>query len=52
MAGETRQAAVEAAIAAVKSKYGDEAWPQIFTELLEEISISLAMLVDNNSSST
>ena len=54
MAGETetRQAAVEAAIAAVKSKYGGEAWPQIMTELLTEISVSLAMLVDAGSSST
>ena len=45
----TRQDVVEAAIASVKSHCGDEAWPQIITELLTEISISLAMLVDNDS---
>ena len=48
---QTRQAAVEAAIAAVKSQCGDEAWPQIMTELLTEISISMAMLVDGISGS-
>ena len=52
MADETRQAAVEAAQAAVIAKYGDDGWMWIFKELLTEISISLAMLVDNSSSST
>lgn len=49
MASDSRQDAVEAKIAAVKKQYGDEAWPQIIAELLEEISISLAMLVDGAS---
>ena len=48
----TRQSVVEANIAAVEKKYGDEAWPQIQTQLMKDISISLAMLVDNNTPST
>ena len=44
----TRQDVVEANIAAVEKKYGDETWPQIQTQLLKDISISLAMLVDNS----
>ena len=50
MADETRQAAVEAAQAAVVAKYGDDGWMWIFKELLTEISISLAMLVDKSGS--
>lgn len=54
MAGntETRQDVVEANIDAVKTKYGDEAWPQIQTKLLEDISVSLAMLVDAGTTTT
>ena len=47
---ETRQDVVEANIAAVEKKYGDEAWPQIQTQILKDISISLAMLVDSTPS--
>lgn len=47
----SRQDTVEANIAAVESKYGDEAWPQIQTAILKDISISLAMLVDAGSGS-
>lgn len=43
---ETRQDVVEDNIEAVETKYGDEAWPQIQTAILKDISISLAMLVD------
>ena len=48
MADATRQDTVEANIAAVEKKYGTEAWPQIQTQILKDISISLAMLVDNS----
>jgi hypothetical protein len=47
----TRQETVEANLAAVQKKYGDEAWPQIQTQLLTDISVSLAMLVDNQPAS-
>lgn len=47
---ETRQDVVEANITAVETKYGTEAWPQIQTQLLKDISISLAMLVDSTPS--
>ena len=43
---ETRQDTVEANIAAIKEKYGPEAWNQINSACLEDISVSLAMLVD------
>lgn len=46
----TRQDVVEANIAAVEKKYGTEAWPQIQTQILKDISISLAMLVDSTPS--
>ena len=52
MADETRQAAVETNNAATISKYGPEAWEQIKAQLLTDISVSLAMLVDNGSSSS
>ena len=50
MAGETtptRSETVAANIAAVEGKYGPEAWDQIATVCLKDISVSLAMLVDN-----
>ena len=46
----TRQDVVEENIEAVVGKYGDEAWPQIQTKILKDISISLAMLVDAGTS--
>ena len=50
MAGsETRQDVVEANIDAVIAKYGAEATEQINTQCLQDISISLAMLVDSAS---
>jgi hypothetical protein len=42
----TRQETVEANIAAVISKFGDENDVKIDTQCLKDISISLAMLVD------
>ena len=45
---ETRQDVVEANDAATISKYGDEAWPQIIASRLNDINITLAMLVDNS----
>ena len=44
----SRQDTVEANVEAVETKYGDGAWNQIQTQLLKDISISLAMLVDNS----
>ena len=48
----TREDTVEANLAATIKKYGDEAWPQIIATLLTDISVSLAMLVDNDTSSS
>jgi len=45
----TRQETVEANIEAVIAKYGEEAWPQIFSVCLQDISVSLALLVDAGS---
>lgn len=47
-----RQTAVEASIAAIVAKYGEEAFDKIANQCLQDISISLAMLVDAGSSST
>ena len=43
---ETRQQVVEANIEAIIDKYGLEATEKINTQCLEDISVSLAMLVD------
>lgn len=43
----TRQETVEANVEAVEARFGDGAWNQIFAQLLKDINISLAMLVDN-----
>ena len=42
----SRQDTVEENIEAVENQRGDEAWPQIITQLLKDINISLALLVD------
>jgi len=47
----TRQETVEANIEAVLTKYGDENWIKLLAVCLEDISVSLAMLVDNTPSS-
>ena len=55
MAGDTtptRQATVAANLAAIKTQRGDENWNYIFTQLLTDISTSLAMLVDNDTTPT
>lgn len=49
MADKTRQDVVEENIEAVETKYGPEANVQINTQLLKDIDISLAMLVDAKS---
>lgn len=49
---ETRVEEVTANITAVETKRGAEAWNQIYAQLLKDINISLAMLVDAGSSST
>ena len=46
----TRQDTVEANIDAVIGKYGDENWVKLLAVCLQDISISLAMLVDAGSS--
>ena len=48
MADKTRTEIVEENLEAVIAKYGTEAWPQIQTQLLEDINVSLAMLVDGS----
>ena len=47
----TREDTVKANVTAVENKYGPEAWPQIQTQILKDINISLALLVDAGSSS-
>ena len=42
----TRQDVVEENIDEIEAKHGKEAWNQIQTQCLKDISISLAMLVD------
>ena len=49
MSGETRQATVEANIEEVVGKYGDENWVKLLAVCLQDISVSLAMLVDSSS---
>ena len=51
MAGETRQDTVEANIEAVETQYGTDAMDKIIIQLLKDINISLAMLVDSGSGS-
>lgn len=50
MAGETRQSVVEANNAATISKYGEDSYWLRMLQMLEDISVSLAMLVDNSGS--
>lgn len=50
MSGETREATVTANITAVETRLGPEAYPQIIVQLLKDINLSLAMLVDNSGS--
>ena len=45
---ETRQDVVEGNIEAVLDKYGDENWIKLLAVCLQDISVSLAMLVDNS----
>jgi len=48
----TRTETVTANNAATISKYGEEAWYQIIAQRLKDISDSLAMLVDNDTTSS
>lgn len=48
----TRQETVEASIEAVEGLEGAGAYKKIWTQLLKDISVSLAMLVDDSSSSS
>jgi len=50
MADATRQETVEKNIEDAIEKYGESAWNQIQTQILTDISVSLAMLVDNSGS--
>lgn len=47
----TRQETVEANITAVETMYGNIGYPQIISQCIKDISVSLAMLVDNDSGS-
>jgi hypothetical protein len=49
---QTRSETVAANNAATIAKYGPEAWNQIYAQLLTDISVSLAMLVDAGTPST
>lgn len=46
MANDSRQDTVEANIEAVEAKYGEDSYELIKIQLLKDINISLAMLVD------
>lgn len=46
----TRQSVVEASIEAVIEKYGNEAHMQIISQCIQDISVSLALLVDASGS--
>lgn len=48
----TRQETVEANISAVVAKYGEENWARLLSVCLQDISVSLAMLVDTDTSSS
>ena len=45
----TRTETVTANIAAVIAKHGEEGYPQIYSQCLQDISLSLAALVDAGS---
>ena len=45
----TREEVVEANIATAVDTYGEGAWKQIVLQILKDIDISLAELVDNSS---
>ena len=45
----TREEVVEANIATAVATYGEGAWKQIVLQILKDIDISLAELVDNSS---
>ena len=47
---QTRQQVVEANIEATVAKYGEDSYELRKIQLLEDISVSLAMLVDNSGS--
>ena len=47
----TREQTVTANIEAIVAKYGDDALDKINSQCLQDISLSLAMLVDNSASS-
>ena len=49
---ETRSDVVDANNKATIAKYGPEAWNQIYAQLLTDISVSLAMLVDAGTTTT
>ena len=44
----TREETVEANVANVIATYGEGAWKQIVLQILKDINISLAELVDNS----
>jgi hypothetical protein len=48
----TREDVVTANITAVESKYGAESYLRIITQCAKDISVSLAMLVDNGTSNS
>lgn len=51
MADTTREAEVKANVKAVEDSRGAEAWDHIMVQLLKDINISLAMLVDAGTNS-
>ena len=48
----TREQDVTAHIEAVEAMYGPESYQRIMTQCLKDIDLSLAMLVDNSTTST
>ena len=48
----TRQQTVEANITTLISTYGEDAFKRLVVGILKDISVSLAMLVDNNTTAS
>ena len=48
----TRQEVVEANIASIYGTYGEDAFKRLTLEMLKDISISLAIIADNTTTST
>ena len=48
----TRQSVVEAHITSIYGTYGEDAFKRLVLEMLKDISVSLAIIADNTTTST